>query len=80
VLVLLRSNERWFVSQHKDGYLELVVADERIRLTHLERPFSHEDRTGLFDRGVHIGGAPKSRKVRIETVYTAGLVSDEPVD
>jgi hypothetical protein len=68
------------VGQHEDGNLELVVADVRVRLAHLERPFSHEDRTCLFDRGIHVHGASKGRKVRIETGCTAGLVSDEPVD
>src|SRR3990172_5587645 len=80
VLVLLRSDTRWFVGQHEDGHLELVVTDEPVRVVrHLERPSTHEDGACLLDEGVHVVGALEGRKVGIQAIHAAARIGHEAV-
>jgi hypothetical protein len=67
------------VCHHEDGHLELVVADIRVGVSHVERPSSHDDRSGRLDGGVHVGRASEGVQVWIEATDATGRIGHEAV-
>lgn len=68
------------VRQHEDGHLELIAADVRVGVRHLEGLPPHEHGAGLLDGGVHVCGSLQGRKVSVEAVDIAIRIGNEAAE
>ena len=65
---------------NEDGHMELIGADVRIRVSHLERPSSHQHGASFLDGGRHVLRSLQGVHVGMEPIATPARVGNKAIE